>query len=68
MLIRPPNNGDEVELQPEHVWLRFRLKRLRIILRRVKEPSAENLLRELISDAEERLEMLEKMSTKIPSK
>ncbi len=48
-----------MELEPEHVWLRFRLKRLRIILRRVKEPTAENLLRELIADAEERLEMLE---------
>ncbi len=51
-----------MELQPEHVWLRFRLKRLRVILRRVKEPTAENLLRELIADAEVRLEMLDEIN------
>jgi bacterioferritin (cytochrome b1) len=49
------------ELEPEDLWLRYRLRRLRAILRRVKEPTAAALLRELISDAEERLELLEKM-------
>jgi hypothetical protein len=49
------------ELEPEDVWLRYRLRRLRAILRRVKEPTAEALLRELIGDAEERLDLLEKL-------
>ena len=51
-----------MEVQPENVWLCFRLKRLRIILREVKDPNAETLLRELIADAEERLETLEKIA------
>jgi len=49
------------ELEPEDVWLRHRLRRLRAIARRVKEPVATDLLRELITEAEERLDVLEKL-------
>lgn len=50
-----------VELEPEDAWLRYRLRRLRAILRRVKDPEVTMLLRELISDADERLDLLEKI-------
>jgi hypothetical protein len=56
-----------VDLEPEDVWLRHRLRRLRAILRLVKEPAAEGILRELIADAEDRLDLLEKVQTeKLP--
>jgi bacterioferritin (cytochrome b1) len=53
--------NDHVELEPEDAWLRYRVRRLRAILHRVKDPEALTLLHELISDAEERLDALEKM-------
>jgi hypothetical protein len=40
-------------------WLRYRIKRLRALLRFANEPHVESGLRELIADAEERLEPLE---------
>ena len=52
-----------MDLEPEDVWLRHRLRRLRAILRRVKEPTVEGMLRELIADAEDRLDLLEKVQT-----
>ena len=52
-----------MDLEPEDVWLRHRLRRLRAILRRVKEPVVEGMLRELIADAEDRLDLLEKVQT-----
>jgi hypothetical protein len=45
-------------------WLRHRLRRLRTILRYAKEPRVESGLRELIADAEERLDLLERQ--KVP--
>jgi hypothetical protein len=50
-----------VELQLENEWLRYRVRHLRAILRRVKEPVAATLLRELIVEAEDRLDFLERM-------
>lgn len=52
---------NRVELEPEEAWLRHRLRRLRAILHRVKDPEALTLLQELIADAENRLDLLEKM-------
>ena len=52
-----------MDLEPEGVWLRHRLRRLRAILRLVKEPAAEGILRELIADAEDLLNLLEKIQT-----
>ena len=52
-----------MDLEPEDVWLRHRLRRLRAILSRVKEPAVEGMLRELIADAEDRLDLLEKVQT-----
>jgi hypothetical protein len=48
-----------MDFEDEHTWLRHRVRRLRTILRYVKEPRAETGLRELIADAEQRLEQLE---------
>jgi hypothetical protein len=48
-----------LDLEPEENWLRHRLRRLRTILRYAKEPRVESGLRELIADAEERLDLLE---------
>lgn len=53
--------NDRVELEPEDAWLRYRLRRFRAILHRVKDPEALTLLHELITDAEDRLDLLEKM-------
>jgi hypothetical protein len=52
-----------MDLEPEDVWLHHRLRRLRAILRLVKEPAAEGILRELIADAEDRLDVLEKVQS-----
>ena len=52
-----------MDLEPEDVWLRHRLRRLRTILRHVEEPDAEAMLRELIADAEDRLDVLEKVQS-----
>ena len=53
-----------LDLEPEENWLRHRLRRLRTILRYAKEPRVETGLRELIADAEERLDLLERQ--KVP--
>jgi hypothetical protein len=45
-----------MKLEPEEAWLRQRVIRLRSALRYVK---VETLLREIISDMEARLELLE---------
>jgi hypothetical protein len=50
-----------LDLEPEENWLRHRLRRLRTILRYANEPRVESGLRELIADAEERLDLLERL-------
>lgn len=52
--------NDRRELEPEDTWLRYRVRRLRAVLHRVKDPEALTLLHELITDAEDRLDLLEK--------
>ena len=47
------------DFEKEEIWLRHRLRRLRALLRYAKEIRVEIGLRELIADAEERLEILE---------
>jgi hypothetical protein len=42
----------------EEIWLRHRVIRMRALLRFAKEPCVESGLRELIADAEKRLEPL----------
>lgn len=49
-----------VELEPEEIWLRKRIIRLRTVLRYAKDPRTEAGLKEFIGDAEHRLEMLQK--------
>ena len=61
---RPPGAGSyltvaTMEFEDESTWLRHRVLRLRTILRYAKDPRAENGLRELIAEAEKRLEQLE---------
>lgn len=46
-------------LEPEDVWLRFFLRRLRLGLRNAKSPAVTAVLRELIAVAEERLGQVE---------
>jgi hypothetical protein len=48
-----------MDFEPEYTWLLHRVMRLRTILRYVKDPRAESGLRELIGEAEQRLEQLE---------
>jgi hypothetical protein len=55
-----------VELEEEEVWLRHRMRRLRAALRITKEPRVEAILRDLIIDAEKRLELIEQAQTKKP--
>ena len=43
-------------LEPEDVWLRFFLRRPRLGLRNAKSPETAAVLKELVADAEERLE------------
>jgi peptide subunit release factor 1 (eRF1) len=50
-----------MDFEDESTWLLHRVLRLRIILRYVKDPRAESGLRELIAEAEQRLEQLEAM-------
>jgi hypothetical protein len=45
--------------EDEEIWLRHRVIRMRALLRFAKEPCVERGLRELIADAEKRLEPLE---------
>jgi hypothetical protein len=48
-----------VEFEEEDIWLRHRVRRLRATLRITKEPAVEGILRELIIEAEKRLELIE---------
>jgi len=48
-----------MEFEDESTWLRHRVLRLRTILRYAKDSRAETGLRELIAEAEKRLEQLE---------
>ena len=47
------------DIEPEDVWLRFLLGRIRLGLRDAKSPPTASVLREIITLAEERLERLE---------
>jgi hypothetical protein len=47
-----------VEFEEEDIWLRHRVRRLRAALRITKEPAVEGI-RELIIEAEKRLELIE---------
>jgi hypothetical protein len=61
-LVRPNTDqreGQSMELQAEEPWLRKRVVRLRTLLRYVDDPRAEVILREVIADAENRLELLQ---------
>ena len=49
-----------MDLEDEDVWLRHRVRRLRTILRYVRDSRAEVALQELIGEAEERLDELVK--------
>jgi len=50
-----------MDFEDEYTWLRHRVLRLRTILRFVSDSRAESGLRELIAEAEKRLEQLEAM-------
>ena len=58
--------GRVVELEEEEIWLRHRVGRLRAALRIAKELCVEAILRELIIDAEKRLELIERANAKNP--
>ena len=47
-------------LDPEDVWLRFFLRRVRLALRNAKSADTTAVLKELIADAEDRLDRLER--------
>jgi hypothetical protein len=55
-----------VDFEDEETWLRHRAKRLRAALRIATEPRVIAILRDLIIDAEKRLEMLEANRTLTP--
>jgi len=48
-----------MDIEPEYTWLLHRVMRMRTLLRYVKDPKVEAGLRELIAEAEQRLEQLE---------
>ena len=48
-----------MDFEDEYSWLRHRVLRLRTILRYVKDARVESGLRELIGEAEQRLDQLE---------
>jgi len=50
----------EKNLEPEDVWLRFFLRRLRLALRSAKSPATVTILKELVAVAEERLDKIER--------
>ena len=54
------------DFEEEEIWLRHRLQRMRMLFRYAKEPLVESGLRELIADAEERLEILEQRQNQRP--
>ncbi len=51
-------------IEPEVLWLRPRVIRMRALLRHVKVHRVEMALKELIADAEDRLEALEEQARK----
>jgi hypothetical protein len=52
-----------LDFEEEEIWIRHRLRRMRALLRYAKEIKVEVGLRELIAEAEERLEILEQRQT-----
>ena len=56
MLPPKPKDLTHRELEAEDVWLRFFLRWLRLGLRKAKSPDTAAVLKELVADAEERLE------------
>jgi hypothetical protein len=65
-MVVPVAYSTAMELEDESTWLRHRVMRLRTILRYVKDPRAETSLRELIAEAEQRLEQLHAQARKGP--
>ena len=55
-----------MEFEEEDIWLRHRVGRLRAALRIANEPRVVAILRELIIDAEKRLELIEQAKAKSP--
>jgi len=55
-----------MEFEEEDIWLRHRVGRLRTALRIANEPRVVAILRELIIDAEKRLELIEQANAKSP--
>jgi hypothetical protein len=55
-----------MEFEEEDIWLRHRVGRLRAALRIANEPRVVAILRELIIDAEKRLELIEQANAKSP--
>jgi hypothetical protein len=51
----------------DEIWLRHRVIRMRALLRFTREPYVESGLRELIADAEKRLEPLENGQSTVPA-
>ena len=66
MVISARTVGYVVELEEEEVWLRHRVGRLRAALRIAKESRVEAILRELIIDAEKRLELIARAKANNP--
>lgn len=56
-----------LDFEEEEIWLRHRLRRMRALLRYAKEIKVEVGLRELIAEAEERLEVLEQRQNHKPA-
>jgi hypothetical protein len=56
-----------LDFEEEEIWLRHRLRRMRALLRYAKEIKVEVGLRELIAEAEERLEILEQRQNHKPA-
>jgi hypothetical protein len=55
-----------IEIEDEVCWLRHRVLRMRTILRFAKDPRTETGLREIIADAEARLDVLQARAAKRP--
>ena len=51
----------KMNIEPEKVWLRPLVMRMRALLRYAKEPRVVTIVRELIGNSEERLELLEEI-------
>ena len=55
-------------LETEDAWLRFLLRRMRLGLRNAKSPETAVVLKELIAEAEERLDGLERHKATEPNR